>query len=132
MVIDLVGLVEDGSAFATGVARNPRREIGVAQGQDVTIQVKVQTPAGQTVVLTGGSAVLTVKKHPADDTTLISKAAVISGDTATFTLAAADTKPSRMDSGRYTYDVWLTMGGKRDPVVPASGFVLYPAVAPVP
>ena len=134
MLLALAGVLQDGSGPRPGPPENPRRTINVTQGSDVTIRLAVTTPSGQPVALAGGSLILSVKKRPPDSPAAVAKVGTFlpaeGPNVASFALAPADTK--NLVPGRYFYDVWLTLGGKRDPVVPPSPFLLEATISPVP
>lgn len=132
MKISLVGLLDDGSPRRAGVPVNPRNTITISQGGDVIFEVKVQATSGTLVDLhdVSTSMIWSVKKKPADQPALIRSVAARTVQTATFTLTPADTK--NLTPGRYVYDVWLTLGGKRDAVIPLSTLILEAAATPPP
>lgn len=129
MKISLTGLLDDGTPRAAGVG-DPRGAVTFPQGSDVQIDVTVLRPSGTPVSLAGGTLSLTVQRKPAERWPRIAKAAVISGATGTFAITPAETK--YLPAGKYVYDVWLTLAGKRDAVIPASPLVITDTVTPVP
>jgi len=132
--LNLIGILEDGSPPVLGQQPlDPRTTIRWTRGENVTINLTVKNTAGQEVSLAQPgpppadqtSLLLTVKKRPQD-----SKVFDKTGTLGVFTITPADTK--NMEPGRYVFDIWLTKGGKRDPVVPLSTLLLEPSSAPVP
>lgn len=130
MIINLVGLLDDGAPLSPGVEGNPRRAVQLTRGSNVTLKVTAFTPQGVAVDFTGGSLVFTVKKNPDDSTAVISKTATIAATLATFALLPADFR--NMEPGNFAYDIWLTRGGSRDAIIPLSPLWLEPAAAPIP
>lgn len=137
MNLTLIGVLQSGGTFASGVPSNPRTTITIQQGASVRISVYVVEPSGGQVKLNVGDVVaFAVKKRPTDTPPLISKVMTMMAQTdhAEFDIDSADTK--QMDAGRYVWDVWLTrVDGEvtlRDAVIPQSPLVLEAAVVPVP
>lgn len=130
-VVELVGVVDNGTAVAPGVPTNPRKPISHTRGGSLTVRVTVVGSDGSMVTLTGATLALTIKKKPSDYVPDISKTgANYGGAYSEFSLTPADTK--NLEPGLYAYDVWLSKDGQRTPVVPASPFWLEPTVANVP
>jgi len=132
MKIFLTGVLDDGTPFQTGVPTNPRRNINVAQGTTLIIEVIVVTPLGSAVTFnTGGgdSLILTVKRRPNENPS-IEKTATIVGNKGTFTIDPADTK--RLVPGLFSWDVWATISSARDPVIPLSPWNLQFSNAKIP
>ena len=124
MKITLTGVVEDGTDRASDVPANPRTPLVVPLGVDLEVELTVVTADGGAV--TPDSVVLTVKKKATDTQAAITKSGVVGASTTIFTLAPTDTKD--LEPGLYAYDVWVTVSGKRDPVIPTSPFILEAAV----
>lgn len=134
MVINLVGLLEDGSP-PTPSRFNPRTTLTIPLYSDATINVTVVTPSGASVPLAGTNMTLTVKKRPTDSVALVSKAGVYGSGQHVFTLAPVDTK--QLTPGRYTFDAVLvqTIGvgvTRRSSVIPLSTLVLEASATPAP
>jgi hypothetical protein len=129
----LVGVLNDGTPFVSGVPTNPRANLNVPHGADLDIEVTVITPQGVPVPLAGDGTelLLTVKKrsdqHPPS---LVKGSYSVSGNVALFKLQPGDTR--RLEAGLYSYDVWLTKDGLRDPVIPLSPLNLQAANAYIP
>lgn len=123
-------MLDDGTPLRPGVPANPRRNINLAQGADLELRVDVVTPLGTPVRLAGGSAVLTVKRRPDERPRIEKTVGTFVGNRATFLIAPADTK--RLQPGLFSWDVWLTLSGKRDPVVPLSPWNLQASNARIP
>lgn len=131
MVIDLVGILDDGSAYAPGIPLNPRKQLNIPKGGDVTIRLSVFTPNGEAVSLASPVAlVLTVKNRP-EDSAIFSRTPTVVGTVASFAITPADMR--QQEAGFYVYDIWLTdSGGKTNPVVPLSPLQLQAASRAVP
>lgn len=127
MNLSLTGVLEDGSPRGASVPNNPRRALNVPLGGDVSLALSMVKADGAPLTLAGGDVVLlTVKKKPSDQQAVFQKTgAHTSTGLATFTLVPTDTK--QLTPGLYCYDVWVTFGGKRSPLVPVSPFQLEPA-----
>ena len=124
----LTGVVEDGTMpRPRTLPQNLRTTLEIAQGQTTQVILRVLTASG--VPVTEGALLLAVAKAPGD-ALLISRAGVwvpsLGAGVAVFTLEA--NALSLAPWGRYIYDVKLTRGSVVDLVVPASPFVLHPAV----
>lgn len=132
----ITAVLDDGSKRDASVPANPRTTLGIARGEDVPLDFTVVYPDGRRVDLSpvGTTLITTVKRRPDEGTSVeCSLAATIteaSNGLASAAFAPADTKP--MFPGRYTWDTWLTLSGKRYQVVPTSPFVLLSSVAAVP
>jgi hypothetical protein len=131
MRIDLTGVLEDGSPRRIEIT-DARTTLTVQQGGDLELVVRVVRPNGQAVVLnsSGAELLLSVKKRTTESPPRLVKTATLGTDRGTFLLEPADTK--FLSPGKYVYDVWLTLDGNRDAVIPTSPFVLTASVAAVP
>ena len=125
-------MLEDGTPRRPGVPVNPRRNLNVPRGVDLTLEVTVVTPIGIPVNLDGVDTelLLTVKKRSRNSSPDILKTASLSGNVGTFLIVPADTR--RLIPGLFSWDVWLTKNSKRDPVIPLSPLQLQAANAKVP
>ena len=130
LVIDLVGVLEDGSVPSAGVPQNPRRTLSFPVGSDVTLRLALVTASGAAVPLAGGSLLFTLKKRFSDTDAQVSRAAALdapSSGLASFRFGPTDTK--NLTSGQYAYDIWYTdSDGRRNAVVPTSPLILEPAL----
>ena len=128
MRVELTGVLDDGTS---SVPVNARRTLNMSRGTDLQLDVRVVTPSGSAVVLNapGDELLLTVKKRPQADPSIVKKAVLTSG-IGVFTLGPGDTQ--RLVPGIFGYDVWLTKDGARDPVIPLSPFNLLASAAAVP
>lgn len=124
-------MLEDGSPRVAGVPINPRRNLDVPRGGDIELVVSVVTPLGTPVNLGGAGTelLLTIKKRPQENPRIVKSASLV-GNKGTFLIQPGDTR--RLQPGLFSWDVWLTKDGLRDPVVPLSPFQLQAANAAVP
>ena len=129
MLLELTGVLEDGSLRGSSVPLNPRRTIEFPQGGSVTLRLRVVTADGSQVV--GGTVKWTMKKKSSDSPLLVKSATLaVSTD---LTLLPADTK--NWEPGYYVYDIWHQApesglglnDGARNDVVPLSALHLEPA-----
>ena len=128
MQINLTGVLNDGTAYANAVPRDTRAQIVLVQGASMDIDVRVLLPTGAGAP-SSGQVTFGVKKKAAEGA-LIKKTATYVGGVWRITLTPADTK--QMSVGYYIYDVWFTLGGKRDPVIPLSPLMLMATATPIP
>lgn len=132
MIFDLTGVLEDGTPLRPGVPENTRAHLKIPLGADVTIRVRVIYPSGAPVDLNleGTGMLLTVKRRPNEDPPRIVKGAAIAQGIGIFTLQPGDMYS--LTPGLYGYDVWLTIDGKREPIIPLSPLTFLTAAAQVP
>jgi hypothetical protein len=132
MLVNLTGLYQDGSRPRGGGAQpDPRTTLTVPQGGDLTITLRVVTPAGSPYPLRlEDDLLLSVKKKTGDYPARITKRGVVFNGGATFTFQPADTR--YLAAGAYLYDIWLTRESVRNPVLPASPLQITASVAAVP
>lgn len=120
MVIDLTGVLENGTPRSTGVPENPRLALSFPIGSSVTLRLRVVLPSGQSAP--AGTVTWTLKKKPDDANKVFAKTATLAAGAASFSVLPADTK--RFSAGLYVYDVWHEAAGVRNAVVPLSPFRL--------
>lgn len=132
MNLTLTGILQDGSPLKAGISADPRTTLNFPRGTDVRITVRVLTPSGSEVDLSGSGTtlILTIKKKPEHDWPKVVKEATIASGVGTFLIEPGDT--ANMAVGRYVWDVWLTKDGDRNAVIPLSAINLQPSVAYVP
>ena len=136
MLLDVTGVLFDGSPLRPGVPSNARVPIRMQRGTSVTIRLKVINAAGQQVDLTqsGRSIVFAVKKKPTDNPPAIAKTVTgpaASGDpknVCRIAIVPHDTAKPTVQAGRYGFDIVLvdtTLNPpSRELVIPLSPFVL--------
>lgn len=135
MVIDLLGVLEDGSPRAAWVPANPRAALRLPRAGDVTVRVTVVRADGSPVDLTGKTVALTLVRTtrqegvvpPGLQVTASGPATGGPPNVAALALSSAQTKA--LEARRYVYDVWLNASGVRDVLVPLSECVVEPAAA---
>lgn len=124
MVYDVVGVVEDGSTRASFLPTNTRQTLKLPLATDVTIRLSVYYASGVPVDLSSLSTglLLTIKKHLYDTQAQLAltgaKQPTEGRHRANFVVVPDDTL--YLEPGQYTWDVNLTIGGKREPVIPLS------------
>lgn len=129
-VIFLTGVLEDGSTLAPTVPVNPRAELAVTQGTTTQVFVRITNRAG--VPVAGGSAAtLRVKQRPGDGISLVQLSGVwapLLGGPGVVVFSFTPEMFATAPWGRYVYDITLDDSGVVNKVIPASPFVLRPAV----
>lgn len=136
-MIDIIGVLEDGGPPSPSVPLNSRRQILVTKGANTMLRLRIVGRSGVVPDLSldpASAAVLTVRKHSGDTVALASVAGakVPSRSACSFDFALTPAIFKPLEPGRFVYDVWLTLNGVRDPVVPMSSLLLEPTVAAVP
>jgi hypothetical protein len=133
MVIDLLGVIEDGSSPGEGVPSNTRKTLLIPRGSDVIIRLRIKRRSGvpfiPPVVDASNKAELFIKQRSDLDTLLMLSGAVLVGDDSpgySFTATAAQIQNlDQVGKGiRLVYDVKLTAVSKVDYVVPLSTMVI--------
>ena len=95
------------------------------------VRLAVRTPSGEAVPLAAPAALtLTVKKMTSGPVLFQKAPTVLPSGEAEFAVTPADTR--HLEPGQYVYDVWLTLGGRRDAVVPLSPLHLEASATPPP
>jgi hypothetical protein len=128
MILELTGVLEDGSVRGSRTPLNPRKTLDIPQGGSVTLRLRVVYADGTSVV--GGTVKWTLKKKSSDAPLLV-KTATLAYST-DLTLVPADTK--NWEPGYYVYDIWHQAAesglglndGARNDVVPLSALHLEP------
>jgi hypothetical protein len=127
MVIDLLGVIEDGTTRASTVPKIAGREIQFAAGETVTVRLTVVKPDGEPAD-TVATYTLTIKKRTKDGDALAAKNGTpmpLDGPgRLNFTIASNDTKDA--EPGRYVYDIWRIDGTNKMPVISALPVLLRP------
>lgn len=127
VLIELLGILEDGNPHAVGLTADTRTAISFPLGTNLTLRVRVVRPVGDTVKT--GVLSFSLKKDPSDNPALVKANLLISGETTDVVITPHDTE--NLDPGYYVYDVWHTaLGGERNPVIPLSPAQLSPSVTP--
>lgn len=113
-VVRLVGVLQDGNVLAPGVPEDPRVALVFPLGSKVLIQLRVVSPSGAPVNLSGysGGVTLTVKKNLADPDPVVTAVATLAPQRG---LGEADVVLPSADwalalPGAYLYDVWVDKG----------------------
>jgi hypothetical protein len=137
VIIQLLGIVENGAVASSLLPANNRTPISMPKGTDLFVNMDLYKRSGQRASLITGSPVLllTVRKKFTDLKFVIRKQGTITNapmGQVQFVIAHADTKDPSFEPGLYSYDIWLTQAGFRDAVMPISAFYLTPADAGIP
>lgn len=133
MVIDLLGIVEDGSPRDPQLPGFAQKQVNIIAASSVTFRLTVVRADGTPVVLADDEdLVLTLAISQSSYTSPLPNlkkqatlAPLVGINAATFALVPNDTK--FVPPGRYVYAVWMTYDGVRNPIVPVSPFVIGPA-----
>lgn len=129
-VIDLIGVLDDGSKRAAGVPWNPRRTINVTRGESATLRLLVVRPSGALVDLgLTDQVILTVKSKPLLNVPLLLRLGVPQFARALVLFAVAPADFLNVAPGRYLYDIWLKTASESNVLVPASAWVVGMSVA---
>lgn len=123
--INLHGVVDTGGCFAPTVPKDTAKEIAFPRLADVTIEVCVTYPSGQPV-MEGQDLKLGIRPPSCADSGSLQKNGTFSKGRGVFTLTQADT--AKFCSGRFIYDVWLTVAGKAYQIVAVSPVRILPNV----
>lgn len=118
MIIDLLGIIEDGSLRAPTIPIIAGHELRFAAGEDVTVRLTVVKPTGEPGDVTS-TYTLTIKKRSLDDFALVTAVGVaqpLDGPgRLNFTISSTLTKDT--EPGRYVYDVWRNDGSTKMQIV---------------
>jgi hypothetical protein len=129
MLIHLTGVLGTGDNPGRRLPSNARTALRLTQTATVTVQLAAFDSGGPPLDLAGADLVLSVGRRPSD-LPIILKPGVLDlqagPNVANFYFVPADTKPDLVPSGRYIYDVWMTVAGVRDILIPSSPFVIEP------
>jgi len=131
-LIEITGVVPDGSDYGPGVPANVRQAIKMTKGVDLTVRMRLVNPRGAKVDVVNVAAthVLTIKKNPSDAPGLVSRAGApqpqLGSNVVDFVLSPNDTR--LLADGNFGYDIFSTIAGKRDATVPLSPWKIEPAM----
>lgn len=126
--LNVIGVLQDGTAPSAGVPANPALALEAPAGADFAVALKVLRPSGQPAELAGATLLLTLKKKAIDAQVLVARLGTAGvGGQAEFRFVPSDTQS--LEAGFYAYDIWLTDAEGRHQVVPTSPFQLQQPVA---
>ena len=133
MVIDLLGILEDGSPRSPLLPPFAQKQVNIVAASSATFRISVVCADGTPVALAEDPAlILTLAVSESSYMSPLpnlKKQAVLTPlagiNTATFSLSPGDTKFA--PPGRYVYAVWMTYRNERNAVIPVSPFVIGPA-----
>jgi hypothetical protein len=127
MIIDLLGVIEDGSVRAPDVPTVVGKQLQFTAGEDVTVRLQVIRPSGAPGD-TSSTYTLTIKKRTADGTAIAAAVGVAQpldgAGRLNFTIPSNSTHEA--EPGRYVYDVWRNDGITKQPVITALPVILRP------
>lgn len=133
MVVELLGVFEDGFKRGPTVPADPRTPIAIPSGSDLTVKLRAVTASGVDKVLAGGVLSMTVKRRPSDAPIIQRQGVLVPSDgpgRCDFTFVPSDWRQiDPLGNGaRLLYDVWLLQASEQNALVPASPFLLQPSV----
>jgi hypothetical protein len=135
MVVNVLGVRDNGERPGVGVPPAPYRRLQVRMGEDTTIRVEVLEKSGAPVVLASGPVVISflVRDKPGSfGDKKIEKTATRRPDLgvniADVVISATDTKRIEGQGTRFVWDLWATDGGQRSALIPTSPFVIAQSV----
>lgn len=134
MLIQLTGVVQDGTSYTPGVPTNNRTTLTFPRGSYVKVRMTVVNPANVPFNVSYWTAVLTVKRAPDEPVAFLSSAGVPTPEygpnVVEFTILPGETA-SPAFLRRAVYDIWLINGDDHIQAMPASPFILEPTVRSV-
>lgn len=129
MIVNVRGVVLDGTLFSPGVPTDRRQPIDLFHRNDVQVVCRLFNPSGAVIRVSGVSAArLTVQELRAGAGALLTKAGVLDAgaNTITFTFADTEITDTKIPAGTYVYEVMVTLGsGLREVVIPMSALRIY-------
>lgn len=133
MVVDLLGVFEDGSTRGRLVPTDPRAFVRVPSGADLTVRLRVVAANGVAKDLTGGVLTMELKRRPADPAIVARAGTLVTTEglnRANFAFTPTDwLQADPLGNGaQLIFAIWLVQSSKRDAVVPSSPFILQPSV----
>ena len=139
MLIQLTGVVQDGSPYVAGVPTNNRTTVMFPRGSYVKLRLAVVNPSNVPFDVAYWTGVLTVKRAPDDALAFLTSGGTpvpeLGPNVVEFTILPGNTS-SPAFLRRAVYDIWLVSGDEALQVMPASPFILEPTVrsfyAPLP
>ncbi len=130
MVIDLLGILEDGSDRSPLLPASAKRTLEIPINARLVFQLSVVNAARIPVVLDGSVVNMTWKRSYLDATPLLTVTGVympqIAKNRMDFIVQAAQTKS--FASGRGVWDIRRILGSNVDPLIPLSTLILLPTV----
>lgn len=133
MLVQVTGVLVDGSVNTGLAPADPSQQINVAKYESITIRATVIRSDGTPVDLTAMTVALNVKRRSTDSINVIRKVGTRPASTPSnvveFSIAPADTRQAVL--GRYVYTITLINGSERNVVVPLSPFVVEAGLEPV-
>ena len=137
MIINLIGIFEDGLPADPNLPDDCRTPLRMPKGADVTVNIQIFNRSGSVHSLVTGSPSLTlvVRKKTSDVTATIKKVGVVdpargAQGWASFTFVPNDTLNEFIKAGIFCFEIWLTQAGKVTAVMPLSPYHLEPSALP--
>ena len=118
---------------------SPENTVSVIRGASKTLELTVKDEEGEVADLTGATIYFSVKKRALDEFYLIQKSSLDIAEieipnptdgVAHIFLLPADTRG--LDVRKYTYDIWVILGGERSVVIVPSVFEVLAGVTVIP
>ncbi len=134
MKINLVGVFENGAAADPSLPADPSAPVQMAKGSSATIRLQIFDRSGGPHRLTSGNAVVTlaVRRRTIDAPWILLKEATRVVDAnqgvVEFDIVPADTFPTAINPGIYSYTIWLAQGDELNTVMPLSPWLLKASV----
>lgn len=131
MILDLIGVSEDGGTRGAGVPHNPRKAITIVQGESVLLRLQVLHSSGTPFSTDGWGFVWSFKKkrNGVQMRREGSPATSEGPGRVNFVLSAAET--TALKPGQYAYDIFAFVpGGAQEALVPYSDLQIEPALYP--
>jgi hypothetical protein len=118
----VTGVLQTGAPRAPGVPYDSRHGLQIVQGETLTLIMRVLTPGGVPVPVSGRTFSLTIRRNPRDITSIFASSGAPRADLgAEFVqfsvpyLATVNIRP-----GVLCWDVWTRSGSTRDCLIPTS------------
>jgi hypothetical protein len=132
MILDLVGVCEDGSApRGVNVPHNPRKSLSIVQGESVLLRFQALRANGEPFPTVGWAFVWSFKKKRNGVQMRREGSPIVTAGVGRvdFVLSAAET--TALKPGQYAYDVFAYVpGGAQEALVPYSDLHIEPALYP--
>ena len=126
--ISLIGVVDDGSEYASETPRFPGGEISIPQGGDISFTITLIYPNGMPVDVSAGSLNFSVGTS-AGLPVIVKQGTRVSSALGVFSVVVASGETRALPVRRYIYSAWYTDGaGKRWQAIPLNILRLAPAI----
>lgn len=133
VVLDLIGIVDDGSLADPTLPDNPRKAVSVVFGESVDIRLQVVNRDGSPRDLSNAAVELNIKREPEGESvvkkTFTNQPAKGRTDA---TVVTDDYRQLRAVGEQLIYDIFLTDGAGRVAIIPLSRWAVESAAAALP